>query len=168
MKNLIIRRATHDDAIWIFDELGNGAREGHFSESLMSEFQRMALIASVTVNSQISIAKQRKGLVKLEILPAELWVAQLNGEPAGFLLTLLEGTRGTPSSIELHLAGTLSKFRRNGVSLSLIKHQLSRAPKGIPISARCYEVSMVAIYVLLSNGFEFLNFGDPVEMGITL
>lgn len=166
MNQLTIRKATPDDAIWVFDELGNAAREGHFSPSVCDELQRMGLIVQVIARGVLPILKARDGIFNQENLPADLWVAHFGSAQAGFLLSLYEHSRATPSAVELHLGGVVKGFRVNGVFPSMVRNQMSILPEGTRVYGRCYPGSTAAISSLKKLGFVVSRQGNPIELAI--
>lgn len=167
MNQMTIKKATPDDAIWIFDELGEGARAGHFAASVADDFQRMAMIAQVTLRGVLPILKVRNGSFRPEFLPADLWTASIGNKAAGFLLSLYEHSRVNPTAVELHLGGVVSKFRKQGAFSALLNNQISILPAGTRVYARCYPNSTSAISTLMSQGFAFTHMGNPIELAIT-
>lgn len=167
MNQLTIRRATPDDSIWIFDELGNAARDGHFSPTVCDELQRMGLIVQVIVRGVLPILKVRNGNANQENLEADLWVAQVGSVKAGFLLSLYEHSRATPSAVELHMGGVVKGLRANGVFSSLVRNQISMLPTGTRVYGRCYPRSTSAISSLKKLGFVVSHQGNPIELAIS-
>lgn len=166
MNKLTIRKATHDDAIWISDEIEKAAREGHFSETLTDDFQRMGMIAQIIVHGVLPILKLRNGKAKPELLPADLWVADIGNSHAGFLLSLFEYSRLKPTAVELHLGGVANHCRLKGVFSSLVTNQILMLPTETRIYGRCYPQSEVAILSLKKLGFEISKRGDPTELQV--
>ncbi len=166
MNQINIKKARPDDAIWIFDELGEGAQAGHFSASVADDFQRMGMIAQVIGRNKLPILKVRNGSFRQELLPADLWVAFNGSVPAGFLLSLYEHTRAHPPAVELHLGGVVQKFRKQGIFTALVQNQIALLPSGTRVYARCYKQSAFAISTLMRQGFVFTNFGNPSELSI--
>lgn len=167
MNQLTIRRATPDDAVWIFDEIGEGVQAGHFSDSLLDDFQRMGLIAQVIAKNELRILKLRNNAATPVVMPADLWVAEHNGDPAGFLLSLIEGSKMHPDAIELHLGGTVTSHRKQGVFQAMLQHQISVFSRRPRIYARCYQGSTQAMAILQTQGFSITRMGDPIELTLS-
>lgn len=167
MKTLNIQRATQADAVWIFDEIGEGVQGGHFSESLLDDYQRMGMIAQVVTRNELQILKLRNGAATSVVCPADFWVAKHNGHPAGFLLTLYEGSKSQPDAVELHLAGTIKGYRGQGIFQALLRHQISVCARTSNIYARCYPASTQAIRVLKGQGFAITRIDNPIELTLS-
>lgn len=167
MNQMTIKKATLEDAFWIFDELGEGAMEGRFASTVADDLQRMAIIYQVILRDELPIHKLRNGTRSKVTLAADLWVAQINSSPAGFLLSLYEKSRSRPVAVELHLGGVVSAFRKHGVFSNLVRHQISILPDDTIVYARCYPQSTSAISTLKKQGFVVTKMGNPIELAIT-
>lgn len=153
-----VRPADIMDITWIIPLLKEGAIQGHYSRFV--EQQAASLIGRIINNGTISIWKLRKGAQSpVSNIPATALVADIDGQPASFLIALIDN-----EEVELHLAGTLKKFRRSGCFLHLALHEIHRQPLRSRIIARCYKKSSWAIAGLKKVGFAQTQSGDPIEL----
>lgn len=154
--SLKIRPARTTDIDWIESLLKEGSRGGHFGPTVAS--QAHALLNAIFQNGGFQMLKLRGGIQAPTFVQASILVAELNGTPASFSITLDDG-----SEIELHLAGTIKKHQRNGCFLELIE-QIKKQKAHKRLFARCYKKSTWAVTALTKAGFKITKQGDPVEM----
>lgn len=152
-----IRNADKSDLDWVRKELEEGARLRHFAPSVETEAGRF--LPAMLSNGCIDMQNHRGGKIFLSKKVAYALVAEVNGKPAAFLISLCEG-----DEIELHLAGTLKIFRRKGCLGILIRHMVTRNLKVNKIYARCYTKSTWAKSCLEKEGFKVTKNGNPCEL----
>lgn len=153
---LKIRAANTTDINWIEPLLREGSRGGHFGPTVAS--QANALLNAILQYGGFQILKLRNGIQAPVFVNASILVAELNGTPASFSITLDDG-----SEIELHLAGTMKTHQRNGCFLALVE-QIKKQKTQKRLFARCYKKSTWAVTGLTKAGFKITKQGDPVEM----
>jgi hypothetical protein len=109
------------------------------------------------------MVKLRGTIQEPRLVQATIDVAELNGNPASFLICVFDG-----AETELHLAGTRREVRRMGCHRALIRHQVGQRANGSSIIARCFKRSTWAVDVLRQEGFALTLPGDPDEFTLTL
>lgn len=154
--SLKIRAAKTTDINWIVSLLKEGSRDGHFGPTVAD--QANALLNAIFQNGSIQMLKLRNGIRAEVFVQASILVAELNGTPASFTITLDDG-----DEIEIHLAGTMKTHQRNGCFLALVEHiKKQKAQKRL--FARCYKKSTRAVTALTSAGFKITKKGNPIEL----
>lgn len=154
----IIRPGHAGDSDWICALLSEGARQGHFMSTVAVQAPHV-IKATVTAGG-FTMIKLRGRVHEPAFVGARLTVAEVEGVPASFLVTLQHDDHR-----ELHLAGTLKVFRRLGAYRFLIEDELQGASPGTVYIARCYRKSTWA-----ANGLKALGFvvsqasGNPIEL----
>jgi len=151
-----VRPGSVEDIEWISKLLIEGANEGHYLPTI--KFQAKELVQSVVVNGEVQMVKLRGSVQAPEFIKMDLTVAEMDGFPASFLICCKDA-----NEVEIHLAGTLKKFRKNGCFNRLVIEAVTNYGNS-RIYARCYKKSSWAI-----NGLEAINFkitkdGNPVEL----
>lgn len=102
--------------------------------------------------------KVRDGVQMVSAISTSLLIAEMNGRPAAFLISLADG-----KEVELHLAGTIKAYRRKGCFRQLIRAE-SGAHRDARVFARCYKKSTWATSALVGEGFQVSKLGDPIEL----
>jgi len=158
---IFIRQGELADVSWITSLLKEGSRSGHFSPTV--EDQAYGLLTSIINNDGLIMIKLRGGIQAPNFVPASILVAEIENEPASFLILLKE-----KKEIELHLAATKKKFRRKGCFRALIQHVISEHSDSEKIFSRCYKKSTWAMKALIEEGFEITKNGNPLELALKL
>jgi hypothetical protein len=151
-----IRSGKTTDSNWIESLLRDGSRVGHFGPTVAN--QANTLLNEIFQRGGFQILKLREGIQTPAFVQASILVVELNGVPASFSITLDEG-----SEIELHLAGTIKTYQRNGCFLALVE-QIKNQKGQKRLFARCYKKSTWATAALTKAGFKITKQGDPVEL----
>lgn len=159
--SITIRKGNHSDAAWISKLLVSGAQDRHFGPTV--EVQTPGLVNALLNDGFMTIVKLRGTVSAPCKVNTELWVAEVNGRPASFLIALVDNNA---LEIELHLASTLKDFRRKGCFLALVAHAKSSNSMGYKIFARCYKKSSWAVAALQKIGFHKSKEGDPIELSL--
>jgi len=155
--NITIRDGKESDLPWINELLIEGARDGHFMESMQRDAPH--LMRSVLNDGVVRIMKLRAGNIGPVTIKSELKVADIDGQPTSFVVNFID-----ESEVELHLAGTCRSGRRNGAFSILIDDTVQRFNKNNKVYARCYKKSSWAISAFKKAGFEHSKKGDPIEL----
>lgn len=155
--NITIRDGKKSDLPWISELLIEGARDGHFMETMQRDAPH--LMRSVLNDGVVRIMKLRAGNIGPVTLKTELKVADIDGQPTSFVVNFID-----ESEVELHLAGTCRSGRRNGAFSALIDDTVQRFNKNNKVFARCYKKSTWAIFAFKKAGFEHSKNGDPIEL----
>jgi hypothetical protein len=152
-----IRAANQADVKWIERLLIVGTSEGHFSPTV--GMQAAALLSTTLSDGGFNMLKLRNGKSTPVFMSAKLTVADLDGQPASFVLTLEDS-----KEVEIHLAATVKEFRRNGCFNALSNAVVAEHSKTKRVFARCYKKSSWAKAALAAIGFIVRTTGDPVEL----
>lgn len=152
-----IRAALVKDREWMVSELQEGAKQRHFGP--LVGVQGGALFNEIIVNGGFQMLKLRGGINAPCFVNASISVAELDGEPISFIISLIDR-----DEVEIHLAGTKKRYRRQGGFMLLLKNEINKYGKSIKIYARCYKKSTWAIDALRHGGFAITKMGDPVEL----
>ena len=151
-----IRKGNIDDLIWIGNLLIEGANEGHFGPSM--SYQAMVFLQAVIQSGGVQMIKLRGGIKAPVFVPMELTVAEVDGNPASFLICCKEG-----SDVEIHLAATIKRFRKNGCFSKLVMNAIINNSNCL-VYARCYKKSTSAIKGLKKLNFKPTKKGNPIEL----
>lgn len=157
---IVVRSGNIADASWVVSLLREGAQLGHFSEFVGPTAS--PLVGEILTKGGFTIVKGRGGLQAPRFINATIKVADLDGEPASFLISLME-----KNEVELHLAATRKQLRRKGCFSELTKNEIASHNPSIRIFARCYKKSTWAVEALQKEGFEITKGGDPVELTLS-
>ena len=157
--NITIRGGEPKDTYWIVSLLKEGAQGGHFSPTVVD--QSPAILNAIFENGGFVMLKLRGGIQAPTFVPAEIAVAEIDGEGVSFLIILREG-----NNIELHLAATKRSARRKGCFKKLILYAVEQHNKRKRLFARCYKKSSWAIEGLKKEGFTITKDGDPIELSL--
>ncbi len=156
---IAIRPAVVEDATWMAPLLREGAREGHFLDTV--GFQADPLLHSLLNFGGLTMRKLRRGREEVCTVHGYVWVATVDNEPAAFLICMDD-----QEGYELHLAGTRSEYLRRGCFKALVGHAIANAPSEGRVFARCYPRSTVAVDALRRYGFVRSSSGDPMELDL--
>lgn len=156
---IAIRPAVVEDATWMAPLLREGAREGHFLDTV--GFQADPLLHSLLNFGGLTMRKLRRGREEVCTVHGYVWVATVDNEPAAFLICMDD-----QEGYELHLAGTRSEYLRRGCFKALVGHAIANAPSEGRVFARCYPRSTVAVDALRRYGFVPSSSGDPMELDL--
>lgn len=158
MSKITIRPARSQDVTWVCNLIKEGARGGHFYPTV--ENQAEELVSEILTRGGVTMMKVR-GLIQIpQFCNGVMSVAEVNGEPAAFLLAMHDS-----AGVEVHLASTKKQFRRLGVFAQLIQHEISaNQGKQKKLYARCYKKSSWAIDALKKHSFLQVSDGEPVEL----
>lgn len=154
-----LRKGSTDDSEWIIKSLIDGANEGHFGPSM--KFQAKEFLKAVIKSGGAQMMKLRGGIQAPTFVKMELTVADIDGVPASFLICCDDN-----DGIEIHLAGTLKKFRKNGCFNRLVEEVIKNHSES-RIYARCYKKSSWAIKGLEKLNFQTTKHGDPIELTLS-
>jgi len=154
-----IRSGSVKDIDWIAKLLIEGANEGHYLPTI--KLQAKNLVQSVIDNGGVNIVKLRGSVQCPVFIKMDLTVAETDGFPVSFLICCED-----INEVEIHLAGTLKGFRKNGcfnklVNQAIINYRRSR------IYARCYKKSSWAIKGLEALNFKITKNGNPIELTLS-
>lgn len=152
-----IRSAVAEDAAWIAALLRDGARQGHFRDTLSA--QAVPLVEELLHVGFLTMVKLRHNRPEVCRVDGDVRVATWEDQPAAFLICMHDR-----EGYELHLAGTRPEFIRHGCFKALVRHALASSPGESRVFARCYATSSVAIEALKAHGFVRTSGGDPVEL----
>lgn len=152
-----IRAGNQADVKWIERLLRVGTSEGHFGPTV--GMQAPALLSTTLSDGGFNMLKLRNGKPTPVFMSAKLAVADLDGQPASFVLTLEDSTE-----VEIHLAATIKEFRRNGCFDALSNSVIAEHSKTKRVFARCYKKSSWAQAALVELGFIVCATGDPIEL----
>ncbi|MBO2615337.1 hypothetical protein [Shewanella algae] len=151
-----VRLGLANDVEWISKLLIDGANEGHYLPTIKSKAKE--LVQSVVANGGVQMVKLRSSVHAPVFVQMDLTVAEIDGIPASFLICCRDA-----DEVEIHLAGTLKKFRKKGCFNRLVSEAI-RNYSGSRIYARCYKKSSWAINGLESINFKVTKDGNPIEM----
>lgn len=155
---LHIRDVEISDAHWIAILLIDGVKKKHFSN--IDEEQAYKIVQEVTKNDQIKFRIFRNEEIIEYIRTIKIYVAELNGIPASFLLCADDH-----DGMELHLAATKYEFRHKGCFSKLVLHAISQCHVSKNIYVRCYQNSIDAISRLIKLGFIVrVPDNNPIEL----
>ena len=156
---IVIRKGGSADIYWVANELVKGSKAGHFASTVA--MQATPLLNQIVLNGgNLQMLKVRNGGKIPCVVKAFLLVAEMDGTPAGFLINLFD-----QDEVEIHLGGTVSSFRRNGIFRRLVEHEIdAHTQQTKRIFARCYKKSTWAINAFQSLGFEVTTKGNPIEL----
>ncbi|KPG78090.1 hypothetical protein AN993_13040 [Stenotrophomonas maltophilia] len=152
-----IRSAVAEDAAWIVVLLRDGARQGHFRDTLSA--QAVPLVEELLHVGFLTMVKLRHNRPEVCRVDGDVRVATWEDQPAAFLICMHDR-----EGYELHLAGTRPEFIRRGCFKALVRHALASSPGEGRVFARCYATSSVAIEALKAHGFVRTSGSDPVEL----
>ncbi|MBC7907134.1 MAG: GNAT family N-acetyltransferase [Rhodospirillaceae bacterium] len=162
MDEIIIRTGCKEDMPWVTQLLIDGVAGRHFNPTVNR--QADGLLNEILRCGAFEMMKARHGTIYRTRVNARFDVAEINGEPASFLITLSEGRE-----TELHLTGTKKQFRRRGCARRLAQHAIELANNQTRIFARCYRASSFAIDSLKKMGFvQDGEDKDTVELALKL
>lgn len=160
MDEIVVREGREQDLPWVAQLLKEGVAGRHFNPTVQQ--QATDLLSEILRCGALDMRKARHGKVYLTRVDARFEVAEINGEPASFLITLSEG-----NETELHLAGTKKQFRRRGCARRLTQNAIDRVKNQTRIFARCYRASTFAIDNLKKMGFiQDGEDNDTVELAV--
>lgn len=154
-----IRKGTIDDIKWISSLLTDGVNDGHYSPSM--KCQTMDFLQSVIENGGVNLMKLRGVIQKPAFIKMELTVAELDGVPASFLICAKEN-----NEVEIHLAGTVKRFRKNGCFTRLVSDAITKY-SNYHVYARCYKKSSWAVEGLKKLDFKPTKTGNPIELTLS-
>lgn len=154
-----IRNAQSSDVDWITALLKEGAKQGHFGATVA--VQAEAVVKHVLSHGAMTMLKARNGRQEIVNVQSRILVAESNGMPASFLLSIKHD-----ADIELHLAGTQRAFRKQGCFKHLVAAELASHPAQTRFFGRCYAKSTWAMAALRNAGFELTKQGDPIELSL--
>ena len=143
--------------MWIEKLLKVGSSEGHFGPTV--GMQASALLSSTLSDGGFNMLKLRNGKPTQVFMSAKLAVADINGQPASFVLTLEDSME-----VEIHLAATIKELRRNGCFNELSHAVIAEHSKTKRVFARCYKKSSWAQTALVALGFVVCATGNPIEL----
>lgn len=154
-----IRKGELSDGEWLLPLYQQCVDGGHFQDPTGSLRQAQNLFGSSIVHGYLEMKKVRQHRIVQRKIQVEMWVASVQGNPAGFLLCLHDD-----DGYELHLAGTRPEYRGQGCFTALITYAIGRAPSRSRVFARCYTSSVKAIAIFKRKGFIVTKFGSPIEL----
>jgi hypothetical protein len=142
--------------MWIEQLLKVGASEGHFGPTV--GMQASALLSTTLSDGGFNMLKLRNDKPTPVFMLAKLSVADIDGQPASFILTLEDSKEA-----EIHLAATIKEFRRSGCFNELSNAVIAQHSKTKRVFARCYKKSSWAQTALSKLGFAVCATGNPIE-----
>ena len=152
---ITIRNATINDLPFVASLYSEGASGGHFAEqpnvateNMIRDWQSKQAITRYAV--------RQDGVQRIEAVPINFWIADVNDQPAGFLITSPEEPDST-RSIEIYVMGIAKERRRQGIATKLILHAENNYPSSTSFYARCYPKSTWAIAMLRNLNYRIEN-----------
>jgi hypothetical protein len=159
LKHYGVRLAKLSDLDFILQEVLEGAKAGHYRDTLLQPEQlkgwREQLGNVINSSHLVRYADQRNSL---ELLMAKLLVyGAANDDQVGFML-MAERFPGTANvELELYQAGVRSSRRGEGHGQNLVKQFANFGESGVSLYARCLRPSGTMLNLLLSEGFEVIS-----------
>ena len=154
-----MRPATASDLDFILQEILEGAKAGHYRDTLLQPEQfngwRTQLSHVIKFSHLLRYADQRD---TLEQIMAKLWVYGAAGDDQiGFML-VAERFPGTANTeLELYQAGIRKDRRGEGHGRNLVKQFIGCAEPAVDLYARCLRPSNAMVHLLVEAGFEIIG-----------
>lgn len=154
---MTIRDVNISDIDWITKLLIEGTQLKHFFSTVGN--QAYPMLIEAIEKKRLEFSMWRDGKEGKYFRGIKIYVAEINGEPASFLICAED-----KNAVELHLAGTKKESRRQGCFEALIKCALEDYQTIQTKYARCYKKSTWAIDGLKKCNFVITKEGDPTEL----
>lgn len=153
------RPATLNDLAFIRGEVEQGAKDGHYRDTLLHPVQLVGWIAQLGNVIRYSwlerYADQRDALERIR---ARLWVyGTAADDQIGYMLVAERYPGSGDAELELYQAGVRKDRRGMGHGRRLVEQFANCAPPSVTLYARCLRPSDGMVRLLVRGGFEVIG-----------
>ncbi|EJK2102336.1 hypothetical protein VCSRO184_0843 [Vibrio cholerae] len=146
LKGSSLELATQDDASFVFTQVIESSKNGHFNPILQMPEAQMGLRLQIGD----SIEEGRCYVNPIEIRNSRILIKRVNGVPVGFSWI----TYGEDNQYEIYLLAVVDQYRKKGYGTEILLESIKNIPHGSTIYGRLYHVSKIMREIMNKNGFK--------------